>query len=107
MVPSRNEFNRQGLRLGEIDFIAHTKIDIAFVEVKTRTQERDLFGAGFEAVNRFKQQKLLKAVHSFRNRHSQFNLLRPHIDVCVVLVASLDRQDFSVKIIENSVEDWN
>lgn len=106
-IASRNEFNRQGLRLGEIDFIAHTKIDIAFVEVKTRTQERDLFGTGFEAVNRFKQQKLLKAVHSFRNRHSQFNLLRPHIDVCVVLVASLDRQDFSVKIIENSVEDWN
>lgn len=106
-ILSRNEFNRQGLRLGEIDFIAHTKKDIAFVEVKTRTQERDLFGTGFEAVSLSKQRKLLKAVHSFRNRQPQFNSLRPHIDVCVVLAPLLDRQKVSVKIIENSVEDWN
>lgn len=106
-IVSRNEFNRRGLRLGEIDFIAHTKIDIAFVEVKTRTQEHDLFGTGFEAVNHAKQQKLLKAVHSFRNRDPKYNLLRPHIDVCVVIVPMLDRLNFSVKIIENSVEDWN
>lgn len=105
IILSRNEFNRKGLRVGEIDFIARTKHDIAFVEVKTRTAGGSLFGSGAEAVNSAKQRKLLSAVHSFLFRHPEYRSLRPHVDVCVLEVEPLDRRNYSVTIMENSVED--
>lgn len=105
-IVSRNEFNSKGLRLGEVDFIAKTKRDLAFVEVKTRTSQEGKFGSGAEAVSYVKQQKLLRAVYSFLSRRPELADLRPHIDVCVV-TASVDRATHSVTIMENSVEDWH
>lgn len=47
------------IRWGEIDLIAEKEGEIVFVEVKTRTQS--MFGPPEEAVNYFKQKKLLRA----------------------------------------------
>jgi putative endonuclease len=92
--------------LGEIDFIATTKTDIAFVEVKTRSQADSRFGSPADSVNKSKQQKLLRAVHGFLARNPGYYNLRPHVDVCTIVLIKLDRGDYSAKIIENSVEDW-
>src|SRR5579864_7807709 len=64
-IIASNFFNKKGLRLGEVDFIATAKNRIIFVEVKTRNAASEKFGTGAEAVNAFKQIKLLKAVKTF------------------------------------------
>jgi putative endonuclease len=106
-IIAANEFNHTGVRLGEIDFIARTKQDLAFVEVKTRSSQSGKFGSGAEAVNVFKQIKLLRAVKLYLLKNPELATLRPHIDVCEVLWNEVDKQFESVKILENSVEDWN
>lgn len=127
-VVASNFFNKKGLRKGEVDFIAVNKERIAFVEVKTRHALSKRFGTGAEAVNVFKQTKLLKAVKIFLLQESKYNHLAPGIDVCEVtyneldpvrgkstsgankgLVASngVDSPPFCAKILVNVVEDWN
>jgi putative endonuclease len=125
-IIAANFFNRTGLRLGEIDFIAKDRKKIIFVEVKTRKQETDRFGTAVEAVNQFKQIKLLKAVKMFLLRYPKYAALEPRIDVCAVIAndfsqlvlaedkppkyvakCPVDKLNFSAKIISNAVEDWN
>jgi len=106
-IIAANEFNRKGKRLGEIDFIAANNKKIIFVEVKTRTGQGGKFGTAAEAVNVFKQRKILKAVKIFLLRYPQHQLLQPQIDVCALTATGLDNQPFFVKIIANAVEDWN
>jgi putative endonuclease len=101
-----NYFNRRGKRLGEIDFICKNKEAIIFVEVKTRTQQTGQFGSGAEAVDKFKQQKFLKAVKIYLQQHPEHRALRPSIDVCVVELTAIDKSAKSVMIIPNAVEDW-
>lgn len=108
-----NEYNRRGKQLGEIDFIARTKLTLAFVEVKTRTIGIHIHGTAAESVNRFKQIKILKAAKLYLQKHPELVGLRPHIDVCLIGVPrserldTLDKSAISVTILENSVEDWN
>jgi Holliday junction resolvase-like predicted endonuclease len=90
-----------------VDFIAVNKERIAFVEVKTRNALNKRFGTGAEAVNMFKQVKILKAVKIFLQQESQYNQLAPGIDVCEVIYNELDSQPFCAKILMNVVEDWN
>ncbi len=119
-IVGTNIFNRRGKRAGEIDFIAKDKKVIVFVEVKTRTSGIDRFGKGAESVNVFKQRKLLKAVKIYLRAHPDYASFRPQIDVCLVEVdpstrlrvkgeetRTLDKPQYSVKIIRNAVEDWN
>lgn len=106
-VVASNFFNKKGLRKGEVDFIAVNKERIAFVEVKTRNALNKRFGTGAEAVNMFKQVKILKAVKIFLQQESQYNQLAPGIDVCEVMYNELDSQPFCAKILMNVVEDWN
>ena len=124
-IIAANFFNKKGLRLGEIDFIACDKKKIIFVEVKTRTSAANKFGSGAEAVDQFKQIKILKAVKVFLQKNPKYGNLQPQIDVCIVLANGVDpvksaesgsakrlfnRVDKgaeSVKIISNAVEDWN
>jgi Holliday junction resolvase-like predicted endonuclease len=87
--------------------IAAGKGQIVFVEVKTRHVLDKKFGSGAEAVDTFKQAKLLKAVKIFLLQNSKYFHLRPQIDVCEVKYNELDNLPFSVKIIRNAVEDWN
>ena len=106
-IIAANFFNKKGLRKGEVDFIAANKQEIVFVEVKTRHTQSLKFGTGAEAVNVFKQLKLLKAVKIFLQQNPKYQSLRPQIDVCVVAYSELDKQQFSATIIANAVEDWN
>lgn len=106
-IIAANFFNKKGLRLGEIDFIALGKNEIIFVEVKTRNTRLGKFGGGAEAVDIYKQRKILKAVKVFLLANSQYQVLRPQIDVCVLESSGLDKPAFYAKIISNAVEDWN
>lgn len=106
-IISKNEYNKKGKRVGEIDIIAKNKDSIVFVEVKTRTAGIDRFGEGVESVNIFKQRKLLKSIKMYLLRNPKYQELRPQIDVCSIEVDDLDTARYSVKIIVNAVEDWN
>jgi putative endonuclease len=105
-IIAANEFNRKGKQLGEIDFIAQRKTEIAFVEVKTRTLGSSQFGSGLDAVNRNKQSRLLAATKLYLIKHPEFQKFRPHIDVCLVTY-NLDKTLKDVIIMENLVEDLN
>lgn len=106
-IIASNFFNKKGLRKGEIDFIAVKDAQITFVEVKARQILSGKFGTGAEAVNNFKQLKLLKAVKIFLLQHREYKDFKPQIDVCLVRYNELDKQPFSAIIISNAVEDWN
>lgn len=104
-ILAANFFNRKGKRLGEVDFVARGKSTIIFVEVKTRTANTSRFGTGAEAVDFFKQRKLLKAVKLFLQSHQEYANLQPQIDVCLVEQNPVDKGLKCVKIISNAVED--
>lgn len=106
-IIAKNEFNKKGKRLGEIDFIAKNSQVLAFVEVKTRNSEKGNFGGPLEAVDFFKQKKILKAVKSYLLKHPEVADLRPQIDVCAIILPDIDKAPQSVKIYMNAVEDWN
>ncbi len=104
-IVGENFFNRTGKQLGEIDFIAITKQDLVFVEVKTRTAEISAFGSAVDAVTASKQQKLVKIAKLFMQNHVQYSNLNPRIDVCSILCDSLDKTVKNITIIPNAVED--
>jgi uncharacterized protein (TIGR00252 family) len=105
-IIAKNEYNKKGKRLGEIDFIARNKLTLAFVEVKTRTEEKGFFGSPIESVNYFKQIKILKAVKLYLLKHQNLMNLRPQIDVCAIILPAIDKNPASVRIYSNAVEDW-
>lgn len=106
-ILAKNEYHHTGKRLGEIDFIARRKEVLVFVEVKTRTIGTGRFGKGVESVHVYKQAKMLKAIKLYLLKHPALQELRPQIDVCAIEVTDVDKQLYSVTILENSVEDWN
>ena len=106
-IVAANEYNKKGKRLGEIDFVAKTNKVLAFVEVKTRSGSTGKFGTAAEAVDIYKQRKLLKAVKLYLNSHQEFSGLQPQIDVCVVEWSEIDRAFKPAIILMNAVEDWN
>ena len=100
-----NVFNKKGKQAGEIDFIAKNNKKIIFVEVKTRENAVGKHGSGVDAVDYYKQQKLLKAVKIYLLQNPKHTVLQPQIDVCVILWPNLDKEPESVTIIANAVED--
>ncbi len=106
-ILAANFFNRKGKQLGEVDFIAKNQDSLVFVEVKTRGAGESRFGTGAEAVNVYKQKKLLKAVKLFLLGHQEYAGLRPQIDVCLVEQNPFDKSLKCAKIITNAVEDEN
>lgn len=104
-VVGSNLFNKTGKRVGEIDFVAVNKKEICFVEVKTRSRESGRFGFGAEAVDVFKQKKILKMVKVFLQKNPKFLKLSPSIDV-VSIVWEKDKKNFNnMEIFKNAVED--
>lgn len=101
-ILDRNYFNRRGKRLGEIDVVALKDKNLVFVEVKTRTSTT--YGTGAEAVTDWKQQRLVKACKKFLMDNPRFADCDYRIDVAE-LQTDLDRNQKSVRIIENAVED--
>ena len=106
-IIAANFFNKKGLRLGEIDFIATDAKTIVFVEVKTRSSRLGKFGTPEESVNVFKQRKILKAVKLFIISHQKYAAFNPRIDVCVIIASAVDKHPESVTILPSAVEDWN
>jgi len=106
-IIAANFFNKKGLRLGEVDFIALDKNHIAFVEVKTRSSPAGKFGSGAESVNQFKQIKILKAVKIFLQKYPKYLNLQPKIDICLLEFSEVDKAFKPAIIIPNAVEDWN
>lgn len=105
-IIAKNEYNKKGKRLGEIDFIAKNKSDIVFVEVKTRTAGFNKFGKGVESVDVYKQQKILRAVKMYLLRKPKMAELKPQIDVCLLEYDEFDKSFKPAIIIPNAVEDW-
>lgn len=125
-IIAKNEYNKKGKRLGEIDFIAADKHRIIFVEVKTRVKDKGFFGTAAESVDYFKQVKLLKAVKLYLIRNPDSQKLKPQIDVCVIIISNfeylprveekpakyevlcaIDKIPHFATIIPNAVEDLN
>jgi putative endonuclease len=106
-IIAQNEYNKKGKQLGEIDFIALSKTNIIFVEVKTRTVNSSKFGSGIEAVNFYKKNKLLMAVKSYLLRNIQYRNLIPQIDVIEVQYNKLDNSYKTGIIIPSAIEDFN
>lgn len=101
-ILDKNYFNRKGKSLGEIDFIAVKGRDLAFVEVKTRTNTA--FGRPAESVDMFKQQKLVRATKMFLKYNPKYRDYDYRIDVAE-LITDLDRNVKDVNILVNAVED--
>lgn len=101
-ILDKNYFNRFGKRLGEIDIVAVKEKELVFVEVKTRTSES--FGSGFEAIVGWKEQRLVRACKLFLKNNPEFADYQYRIDVAE-LKTDLDRNQRTVKIIENAIED--
>lgn len=101
----QNEFNKKGLRRGEIDFIAKNKTEIVFVEVKTRTASSGKFGSAEEAVNFSKQKKILLAIKLYLLKNPKFQVLVPRVDVVVMEKSDFDKNLQCAKILRNVVED--
>ncbi|MCL5435884.1 MAG: YraN family protein [Patescibacteria group bacterium] len=101
-ILDKNFYNRKGKRLGEIDLVAAKDKLLVFVEVKTRVSLR--FGTPAEAVDVFKQRRLLAACKYFLAQNPEFSEHVCRIDVAEVL-ADVDKNPKSVNIIENAIED--
>ena len=57
---------------GEIDIIARYKKDIIFVEVKTRRS--DEYGRPYDAVNYYKQNRIIRAAKSYLYKNKIFDI---------------------------------
>ncbi|MEZ4180360.1 MAG: YraN family protein [Candidatus Doudnabacteria bacterium] len=85
-IIARNTYNHHGKRLGELDFVALKDDHIYFVEVKIRTTTK--FGLPHEAVTKYKQIRLIRAVYWFLNRNPKYREFVPQIDVCAINLTS-------------------
>ena len=118
------EYRKQGYRLlarnykltavkqvGEIDLIFQKNKEIIFVEVKSRSSTK--FGSAFEAVDIFKQRKLIRTAKLYMQRNSKFSDYNYRIDVAAVDIDPIRSQtsngvDNSKKVViilKNAIED--
>lgn len=100
LLVARNYYNQKGRRLGEIDLVVKTDIEIVFVEVKTRQSLS--YGQPTEAITRQKRTRLLKTVLWFFRNFPEYLPLKPRIDVCSV---SLDKTHTNVIIVPSAIEE--
>lgn len=73
--------------IGEIDLIVGLGQDLVFVEVKTRTTKE--FGFAENAVDRFKREKMKRAINKFIFLHEQYRDRFPRFDILVVEIFGL------------------
>lgn len=91
----------------ELDIIAihkKTKI-IAFVEVKTRSVDDDLyspFGTPSSAVTKQKQTRLLQAARGFLNDNPKYNRYQPRFDIIEVYLKKENKTLLNVNHFENA-----
>lgn len=94
-------------RLGEIDIIAENRSLLAFVEVKTRTENGFILPR--EAVDKHKQRKIAAAAGEYVQKTC--NSLPVRFDVAEVVISGNEKADMKINYIENAFlpEDmfWN
>lgn len=103
-IIASNYFNRNGKRVGEIDFIALKEKQIRFVEVKARTSFK--FGLGEEAVNRSKKIKISKAIKYFLFNHPEFVSYNPHVDIVILTLNPFDKTPQKIRIYSDVIVDY-
>ena len=99
---ARNFIFPKGKQMGELDLVCAKGNELVFVEVKLRQSNQ--FGSPFEAVDRYKQRKLVKTAKLFLLLHPQFQDYDYRIDVAAV---AIDNGQKSVNILTNAIEDIN
>ncbi len=96
----KNYIFPKGRQMGEIDLIFEKDKDIVFVEVKTRSNNK--FGSPFEAVDFYKQRKLIKTAKLYLRLHPKYQSFNYRIDVAAV---DIDNPSNPVIILTNAIED--
>jgi putative endonuclease len=96
----RNYIFPKGKQVGELDLVFVKDQELIFVEVKARTSNQ--FGTPFEAVDFYKQQKLVKMAKLYLKTKLQFQDYNYRIDVAAV---DIDNLENPVIILENAIED--
>ena len=91
----------------ELDIVALDKKQgfIVFVEVKTRSVERDLyspFGRPADAVTRSKQKRTVDAARGFLHANPKMNKYQPRFDVIEVYLDKENRALLEINHIENA-----
>lgn len=91
----------------ELDIIAlHKKSKmIIFIEVKTRSVDRDLyspFGPPSSAVTKQKQLRTLQAAKGFLRENPKFNQYQPRFDVIEVYLSKENKELLNLNQIENA-----
>jgi putative endonuclease len=89
-------------QIGEIDLIAAKNRELVFIEVKTRRS--NIFGSGADAVDYFKQRKLVRTIKTFLYRNPQFDAWSWRADVVQV---DIDNVQNPAIILENVIEDFD
>lgn len=87
-------------QIGEIDLIATKNHELVFIEVKTRRSFS--FGRGREAVDYFKQRKLVAAIKIYLAGNRRFDDWNWRVDVVEI---DIDNGQNPVIILENVIED--
>ena len=98
----RNYIFPRGKQTGELDLIFIKQQQLVFVEVKTRSNSA--YGSAFEAVDFFKQRKLVKTAKLYLHLHPAYRDYNYRIDVAAV---DIDNKDNPVIILTNAVEDFD
>jgi len=99
-VLNTNYIFPRGKQVGELDLVVQKNKELVFVEVKTRSSNK--FGTPFEAVNIYKQRKLVKMANLYLMIHPEFADYDYRIDVAAV---DIDNSQNSVIILTNAIED--
>ena len=86
-------------RWGELDIVAKRGKYICFVEVKTRGENS--YGRPANAVDKFKQSKLIKCAYFYLKSSGEFYHLMPRFDVAEVY---LTNNKISINYISNAFE---
>ena len=96
----RNYIFPKGKQIGELDLIFIKEREIVFVEVKTRSNSK--FGTPFEAIDFFKQRKLVKTAKLYIHLHPMYRDFNFRIDLAGV---DIDNPDTPVIILVNAIDD--
>ena len=90
---------------GEADLVFLDGEEVVFVEVKTRSVERDLyspFGRPADAVTRSKQKRTVDAARGFLHANPKMNKYQPRFDVIEVYLDKENRALLEINHIENA-----
>jgi len=91
------KLNYRFRRLGEIDIIAREKEFVCFIEVKTR--KSTVFGMPSEAVNKRKQDRMIKLAYVYLKEH---NIKDVNIRFDILEVLFNVQNDYKINMIENA-----